>query len=368
MQTVRRITFPGASGHDLAARLDLPPGPPKAYALFAHCFTCGKDLRSATAIASNLTKAGFAVQLRFDFTGLGGSEGEFENTNFTSNVDDLIAAAAWLRERIPGTPTPRRPLARWRCGGGRRRSPPRGSGGGDDRGAVRLRPRQPAVRRLGRRDRASRFRRRRTGRAALHHHQATGRRSPFGAGDRGRQFDQAPAPRAALADRQHRRRRPRRRIVRCRTASAQFRLARRCRPPAQPADRRGLRSPDDRHLRRALSRRRERGAGAAARLGPGRRERGGPGRVLEPRGRGRTPVPRRRTRVRRRLRRRPEPLRPARGCPGGVHLDDAPDVRRPQGDARRACHRSGSSTTRSISTTPGSWSTGAPARSTGSGG
>ena len=97
MQTVRRITFPGASGHDLAARLDLPPGPPKAYALFAHCFTCGKDLRSATAIASNLTKAGFAV-LRFDFTGLGGSEGEFENTNFTSNVDDLIAAAAWLRD------------------------------------------------------------------------------------------------------------------------------------------------------------------------------------------------------------------------------------------------------------------------------
>ena len=92
-----RITFPGASGHELAARLDLPAGPPKAYALFAHCFTCGKDLRSATSIAASLTDAGFAV-LRFDFTGLGGSEGEFENTNFTSNVDDLVAAATWLRE------------------------------------------------------------------------------------------------------------------------------------------------------------------------------------------------------------------------------------------------------------------------------
>ena len=97
MSTPRqRVTFPGALGHDLAARLDLPAGPPKAYALFAHCFTCGKDLRAATSIAASLTDAGFAV-LRFDFTGLGGSEGEFENTNFTSNVDDLVAAAAWLR-------------------------------------------------------------------------------------------------------------------------------------------------------------------------------------------------------------------------------------------------------------------------------
>ncbi len=68
-------------------------------ALFAHCFTCGKDIRAASEIASRLTDRGFAV-LRFDFTGLGSSEGEFANTNFTSNVDDLVAAAKWLRERF----------------------------------------------------------------------------------------------------------------------------------------------------------------------------------------------------------------------------------------------------------------------------
>ncbi len=91
-----RITFPGGSGESLAARLDLPAEPPRAFAVFAHCFTCGKDLRAASRIASTLTRAGLAV-LRFDFTGLGASGGEFENTDFTSNVDDLVAAADWLR-------------------------------------------------------------------------------------------------------------------------------------------------------------------------------------------------------------------------------------------------------------------------------
>ena len=67
-----------------------------AYALFAHCFTCSKDLRAASRIAATLTDAGYAV-LRFDFTGLGSSEGEFANTNFSSNVGDLVAAADWLR-------------------------------------------------------------------------------------------------------------------------------------------------------------------------------------------------------------------------------------------------------------------------------
>src|SRR5258708_14773170 len=94
------ITFPGAGGHGLAARLDLPSGPgassPRAYALFAHCFTCSKDSKAATFISEALTESGIAV-LRFDFTGLGGSEGEFANTTFSSNVADLVAAAAWLR-------------------------------------------------------------------------------------------------------------------------------------------------------------------------------------------------------------------------------------------------------------------------------
>ncbi|RLE23006.1 MAG: osmotically inducible protein C, partial [Actinobacteria bacterium] len=94
---IERITFVGSQGDDLAARLDLPAGPPRAYAVFAHCFTCGKDILAASRIANALTEVGFGV-LRFDFTGLGMSEGEFENTNFTSNTDDVRVAADWLRE------------------------------------------------------------------------------------------------------------------------------------------------------------------------------------------------------------------------------------------------------------------------------
>src|SRR5262245_34814775 len=90
------IKFPGAFGVQLAARLELPAGQPAAYALFAHCFTCSKDTLAASRIATALTAHGIAV-LRFDFTGLGGSEGEFGNTNFSSNVADLAAAAQRLR-------------------------------------------------------------------------------------------------------------------------------------------------------------------------------------------------------------------------------------------------------------------------------
>ncbi len=93
---MERITFPGSQGAELAARLDRPAGPPRAFALFAHCFTCSKDILAASRIANALTDAGFAV-LRFDFTGLGMSDGEFANTNFSSNTDDLLAAASWLR-------------------------------------------------------------------------------------------------------------------------------------------------------------------------------------------------------------------------------------------------------------------------------
>lgn len=96
-QTTSRFTFTGANGHELAARLDLPRGKPLAYALFAHCFTCTKDIYAANRIADCLNKRGIGV-LRFDFTGLGASEGEFSNTNFTSNADDLVAAADHMRE------------------------------------------------------------------------------------------------------------------------------------------------------------------------------------------------------------------------------------------------------------------------------
>jgi len=92
-----RFNFPNANGEKLAAVLDLPLGRPVAYTLFAHCFTCGKDFRTAKRISEQLTTHGIAV-LRFDFTGLGSSEGEFANTHFSSNVDDLVAAADHLRK------------------------------------------------------------------------------------------------------------------------------------------------------------------------------------------------------------------------------------------------------------------------------
>lgn len=90
------VHFPGAMGHPLAARLDLPAGKPAALALFAHCFTCSKDTLAASRISSALVRHGIGV-LRFDFTGLGDSGGDFANTNFSSSVADLAAAAAWLR-------------------------------------------------------------------------------------------------------------------------------------------------------------------------------------------------------------------------------------------------------------------------------
>lgn len=93
----RKITFQGHDGHPLAARLDLPDGPVLGHALFAHCFTCGKDIAAARRIAQTLAMKDFAV-LRFDFTGLGHSGGEFANTTFSSNVEDLRRAAAWMRD------------------------------------------------------------------------------------------------------------------------------------------------------------------------------------------------------------------------------------------------------------------------------
>ncbi len=91
-----RTEFTGSHGATLAARLDTPDTEPRAWAVFAHCFTCSKDSKAASHIARALATSGFGV-LRFDFTGLGGSGGDFSNTHFSSNVDDLVAAADWLR-------------------------------------------------------------------------------------------------------------------------------------------------------------------------------------------------------------------------------------------------------------------------------
>lgn len=99
----QRVEFPGSQGHSLAGRLDTPEGAVRAWAVFAHCFTCSKDTKAAAYVAQELAREGYGV-LRFDFTGLGGSGGDFANTNFSSNVDDLVAAADWLR-RHHGPPT-----------------------------------------------------------------------------------------------------------------------------------------------------------------------------------------------------------------------------------------------------------------------
>jgi uncharacterized OsmC-like protein/pimeloyl-ACP methyl ester carboxylesterase len=91
------LRFPGSQGQELAARLDSPVSTPTAYALFAHCFTCSKDLKAAGWISRALVERGIAV-LRFDFTGLGESGGDFAATDFSSNVGDLVAAADFLRQ------------------------------------------------------------------------------------------------------------------------------------------------------------------------------------------------------------------------------------------------------------------------------
>ncbi len=96
---MERVEFEGSQGSTLSARLELPPGPVRACALFAHCFTCSKNVIATTRISKALAQRGIAV-LRFDFTGLGESEGEFAGTNFSSNVADLVAAADYLREHF----------------------------------------------------------------------------------------------------------------------------------------------------------------------------------------------------------------------------------------------------------------------------
>jgi putative redox protein len=94
-----RLEFAGSQGAHLAARLEVPTTAPRGFALFAHCFTCGKDAVAASRISRSLTESGIAV-MRFDFTGLGQSDGDFASTNFSSNVEDLVRAADFLRERF----------------------------------------------------------------------------------------------------------------------------------------------------------------------------------------------------------------------------------------------------------------------------
>ena len=97
--TYETLEFENRDGLRLVGRLERPQnGPAEAYVLFAHCFTCGKDVKAAFHMSRTLTQSGLAV-LRFDFTGLGQSEGDFADTNFTSNVTDLIAAARFMDQK-----------------------------------------------------------------------------------------------------------------------------------------------------------------------------------------------------------------------------------------------------------------------------
>ncbi len=93
-----RFDFTNRDGHNLTGRLELPQGRPKSYAIFAHCFTCSKNVKAATQVSRRLAEQEIGV-LRFDFTGLGNSEGDFANADFSSNVNDLIDAASALREQ-----------------------------------------------------------------------------------------------------------------------------------------------------------------------------------------------------------------------------------------------------------------------------
>ena len=93
-----RLKFKNSEGQELSGVLELPLDKnPRHYAVFAHCFTCGKDFKAERNITLALSQMGFGV-LRFDFTGLGQSEGEFADSNFSTNVEDLLAAAGYLSE------------------------------------------------------------------------------------------------------------------------------------------------------------------------------------------------------------------------------------------------------------------------------
>jgi putative redox protein len=93
-----KFNFTNKEGIELSGKLELPNGEPKAFAIFAHCFTCSKNFSVTSTISRSLAERGIAT-LRFDFTGLGNSDGDFANTNFSSNVQDLVSAFSSIEEK-----------------------------------------------------------------------------------------------------------------------------------------------------------------------------------------------------------------------------------------------------------------------------
>ena len=107
---LHKVTFTNREGQKLVGRLEMPVDRhAHNMAIFAHCFTCTKNLAAVKNISKGLTSQGFGV-LRFDFTGLGESEGDFAETNFSGNVGDLVAAAKFLKEQLHVTQSPDRPF------------------------------------------------------------------------------------------------------------------------------------------------------------------------------------------------------------------------------------------------------------------
>ena len=250
-----RFDFPNAKGEKLAAVLDLPDGTPRAYALFAHCFTCGKNVVAAKRIADALTALGIAV-LRFDFTGIGSSEGEFANTTFSSNIERSHCCRRSPAQNAAGAGAADRPQPRRRRDTGGRRCGRGGEGGGDDRRAQRSRPCHASVQGPARRHRRARRGRGCARRPAVPHPP----RIPGGhrAAEAHRAHREAAQAAADLpfADRRHRRHRKRLGYFPGGQASQELHLADRRRPSPQQAQRRGLCRECAGRLGRPLSRRR----------------------------------------------------------------------------------------------------------------
>ena len=215
-------------------RWTCPSGEPLAYALFAHCFTCGKDVLAAKRIAAALAAKGIAV-LRFDFTGLGSSEGDFANSTFSSNVADLVRAADHLRETRKAPGDPDRPQPRRRRHPRRRRANSGRQGRRHHRRALRSRPCHRPVQGSHRGHPQARQGRGLARRPAVPHHARIPRRHrrarPDGACHQAAQG----AAGHAFADRRHRRHRQRHAHLRRGQTSQEFRLARRRRSSAERA-------------------------------------------------------------------------------------------------------------------------------------
>ncbi len=228
-----RFEFANGKGEKLAAVIDLPLGKPTAFALFAHCFTCGKDNLAAKRISERLTIHGIAV-LRFDFTGLGSSEGEFANTHFSSNVDDLVAAADHLRKAYSAPAI----LIGHSLGGcavlAAVASHRRGARRGHHRRALRSRARHRPVQAARRHDQGERRARGAVGRTAVHDQARIPRRRRREEAQRMPRHAAQGAAGVPFADRRSGRHRQRLAHLRRRQASEELRLARRRRSSAEP--------------------------------------------------------------------------------------------------------------------------------------